>query len=71
MASGLKQDVDFQAHSVADSAVSSWIPLLTVKLPALIFVQKSPTGQGVLTYQAALPMSEADILTLINHVRGK
>ena len=71
VASSLVQDVSFQAYSVADPAVSSWVPHLTVKPPALLFVQKSPAGQGVLAYQTALPASEAEILTLVHKVRGK
>ena len=69
--SSLLQDVDFHAHSIADPATSEWIAHITGKLPVLIFVQKGQSGVGVLDYQTALPGSEADILSLINKVRGK
>ena len=53
-------------------AFASWLPHLPKSgLPALLFVQKSAAGTGELAYAVALPGSEADILSLVNKVRGK
>lgn len=71
-ASSLLLDVDFQAHKKTDTVVSSWLPHVPDSgLPALLFVQKDPTGKGVLAYTTAFPWSEAASLSLIKQVRGK
>ncbi len=71
-ASALLQDVDVQPFKSTDASVASWLPHLPKSgLPALLFVQKSAAGTGELAYAVALPGSEADILSLVNKVRGK
>jgi hypothetical protein len=71
-ASALLQDVDVQPFKSTDVSVASWLPHLPkTGLPALLFVQRSSSGQGELGYAVALPGSEADILSLVNKVRGK
>ena len=71
-ASALLQDVDVQPFKSTDASVASWLPHLPASgLPALLFVQKSAVGTGTLAYAVALPGSEADILSLVNKVRGK
>ena len=71
-ASALLQDVDVQPFKSTDVSVATWLPHLPKSgLPALLFVQKSAAGTGELAYAAALPGSEADILSLVNKVRGK
>ncbi len=71
-ASALLQDVDVQCFKSTDATVASWHTSYTkIGLPAILFVQKAPSGQGVLGYGATLPASEADILSLVSKVRGK
>ena len=71
-ASALLQDVDVQPFKSTDRSIASWLPHLPKSgLPALLFVQKSAAGTGELAYAMALPGSEADILSLVNKVRGK
>jgi hypothetical protein len=70
-ASALLKDVDFQSHPKADPIIASWIPHVTTGYPTLLLVQRDVSGKGVLAYSAALPGSEADILSLVNKVRGK
>jgi hypothetical protein len=71
-ASALLQDVDVQPFKSTDGSIASWLPHLPkTGLPALLFVQKSAAGTGELAYAVALPGSEADILSLVNKVRGK
>lgn len=67
----LTQDVSFQAHSSKNSAVATWVPLITGKLPVLIFVQQDAAGKGTLEYQVPLPGTEAEILAVVNKIRGK
>ena len=71
-ASALLQDVDAQPFKSTDASVASRLPHLPKSgLPALLFIQKSAAGTGELAYAVALPGSEADILSLVNKVRGK
>jgi len=71
-ASALLQDVDVQPFKSTDGSIASWLPHLPkTGLPALLFVQKSTAGTGELAYAVALPGSEADILSLVNKLRGK
>jgi hypothetical protein len=71
-ASALLQDIDVQPFKSTDATIASWIPRVPkTGLPALLFVQKSTSGAGELVYAVALPASEADIMSLINKLRGK
>ena len=71
-ASALLQDIDFQPFKSTDASIASWLPPVPkTGLPALLFVQRSSSGKGTLGYAVALPGSEADILSLVNKVRGK
>ncbi len=68
----LLSDVSFQPFKSTDASIASWVPHLPKSgLPALLFIQKSAAGKGELAYAAALPGSEADILAIVNKVRGK
>lgn len=71
-AAALLQDVDIQPFKSNDPSVASWLPHLPKSgLPALLFVQRTAAGTGELAHAVALPASEADILSLVNKVRGK
>ena len=72
-ASALLQDVDIQASKTTDPAAASWLPhLLGGSKSGLLFVTKDEkTGHGVLGYATVLPGSAADLLSLVNKVRGK
>lgn len=74
-ASSLLQDVDVQSFKSTDPSVASWRTSYTkTGLPAVLFVQKASSGQGVLGYGTTLLGSVAwdlDILSLVNQVRGK
>ena len=70
-ASALSKDVDIQSFQMTDPAIASWVPKLpTTGLPALLLVQKTATGTGVLAYSVALPDSGPDFMSLVDKVRG-
>lgn len=43
----------------------------SVGVPAILFIQRTPTNVGKCVYKTALPSNEADLIILLNKIRGK